>query len=430
MTATKTLGGIVRGSGRAGSSVGRGLSRGIGGIVTKGIPLIFKGALRAIPILGWALMAWDIITVIFTNWDSIVAGAKKAWNWIKKDGKQMAVDAYNYIKDKLGDAWTWVQDKASEAWDAIKEKASSMMDSIGQFFTDLGSDILQIITDAGTQAWDAFLELASSGILGIPLKFAAMAVDLISQAMSAGTSVGSALKDGIISMVTDAVAQAGSLIASIPGKIAGLGGSIMSGVRSLIPGKSKGGIVNSPTLAITGESGPEAIIPLSGNMRGTAHNLLKHAGAVLGYNVEQTGKKPMISHSKSFHRESFNQKSPMKMFARGGLIDRPTNAMAGEDGAEIIIPMAGKHRDRARQLVDEASSRIGGKSSSKGGGVGTLDNSVTIQKIEVHIHGADAQNAEASADAIIRALRKKLQKERRTKGKKLSLEEMMLGINT
>jgi len=427
MTATKTLGGIAKGSGRMGMKVGGLLTKGLGGIVMKGLPLVFKIGLRAIPILGWALMAWDIISTIFTNWDAIVAGAKKAWNWIKKDGKQMAVDAYNYIKDKLGDAWTWVQDKASEAWDAIKDKASSMMDSIGQYFTDLGSDILQIITDAGTQAWDTFLELASSGILGIPLKFAAMAIDLISQASSAGTSVGSALKDGIISMVTDAVAQAGSLIASIPGKIAGLGGKIMSGVRSLIPGKSKGGIVNSPTLAITGESGPEAIIPLSGNMRGTAHNLLKHAGAVLGYNVEQNGNKPMISHSKSFHREAHNQKSPLKMFARGGLIDRPTNAVAGEDGAEVIIPMAGKHRDRARQLIDEASSRVGGK--GKGQGIETFDNSVTIQKIEVHIHGQDAKNGDASADAFLRALRKKLQSERRKKGKNLSMEDMILGIN-
>lgn len=432
MTATKTLGGIARGSGRMGMRVGGLLTKGLGGVVMKGVPMVFKLGLRAIPILGWALMAWDIISTIFTNWDAIVAGAKKAWNWIKNDGKDMAISAYNYIKSKLGQAWTWVKQKASDAWDAIKEKASSMLDSIGQYFSDLGSDILQIITDAGQQAWDMFLELANKGILGIPGKFIAMAVKLISEARNSGTSVGQALKDGIVSMVSSAVAEAGSLIASIPGKIAGLGGKIMSGIKSVVPGLSKGGIVNSPTLSITGESGPEAVIPLSGNMRGRAHGLLKQAGAVLGYNVEPNGQAPKISHSASYHREAHNRKSPVKMFALGGMINRPTNAIAGEDGAEMIIPMAGKHRDRARQLIDEASSRVGGGRRGKSGGVGNveIDQSVTIQNLEIVIQGDAGRNPVGTAETIARELRKLLQRERRKRGKNLTMEQLIMQINT
>jgi hypothetical protein len=49
-----------------------------------------------------------------------------------------------------------------------------------------------------------------------------------------------------------------------------------------IPMLAKGGIVNSPTLAMIGEAGPEAVVPLSGNNAGMGgtYNITVNAGGI------------------------------------------------------------------------------------------------------------------------------------------------------
>ena len=63
------------------------------------------------------------------------------------------------------------------------------------------------------------------------------------------------------------------LLGDIWGMITNLGGGVSGAISGAtdfvnnfkIPGFAEGGIVNRPTLAMVGEAGPEAIIPLSGN---------------------------------------------------------------------------------------------------------------------------------------------------------------------
>jgi TP901 family phage tail tape measure protein len=128
----KGLGGM----GSLGLTAGKGLLKGFGGILTKGIPFLFKSAFRLIPILGWALMAWDIISTVWTNWDAIKAAGSKAWAWIKTDGVKYfnefcdwavttgipaiingTVELFKWIGDKLLEGLTW-------AWDQFKAKVS------------------------------------------------------------------------------------------------------------------------------------------------------------------------------------------------------------------------------------------------------------------------------------------------------------------
>ena len=64
----------------------------------------------------------------------------------------------------------------------------------------------------------------------------------------------------------------------------GLTGGIASGIggafKSIIPGLAEGGIVTKPTLAVVGEAGAEAVIPLNkaGSLGGTTINLTVNAG--------------------------------------------------------------------------------------------------------------------------------------------------------
>lgn len=84
---------------------------------------------------------------------------------------------------------------------------------------------------------------------------------VISKALS---FVGKAFVDYIINPIRTALDFIGKLISAL-GKIPGLGAvaGAIGGVVGKIPGMAEGGIVTGPTLAVVGEKGPEAVIPLN-----------------------------------------------------------------------------------------------------------------------------------------------------------------------
>ena len=130
-------GGAVRGLATTARGLGKGLLKGLGSVITKGIPMLFKGALRLIPFVGWAFMVWEAISLIWGNWDFLKTAGGKAWDW---------------IKSKAGLAWDWVKTKASGIWDSIttyasttwtniktaaSEKIASMKEAINDMFSGL-----------------------------------------------------------------------------------------------------------------------------------------------------------------------------------------------------------------------------------------------------------------------------------------------------
>lgn len=126
-----------------------------------------------------------------------------------------------------------------------------------------------------------------------------------------------------------------------------------------IPKLAKGGIVTSPTLAIIGEKGPEAVIPLSGKMLPrieTEYNSMDKeleslAKIALGGNTPQAKKdkkRGLISNAYEnlgFSKVAKEMSTIFKTFrdipklAMGGVVTKPTLAMIGESGAEAVIPL-------------------------------------------------------------------------------------------
>ena len=93
---------------------------GISGAVLSGMAMIGKlimFGLRAIPIVGWVLMAISIGIYLYRNWDTVKAKAKEIWGFISP-----------YI---IG-TWQSVSNMASSLWDGIK---SGMKSFVG-FFLD------------------------------------------------------------------------------------------------------------------------------------------------------------------------------------------------------------------------------------------------------------------------------------------------------
>lgn len=155
----KSLG---KGIGKASKSLGKGLLKGLGSVVTKGLPLLFKGALKLIPILGWAMLAWDAVKLVFTNWDAIKNGASTAWNWIKTKGVEYLGSAWNWIKTKAGETWNWIKTTASSSWESIKNWASNSWNTIKNKATSLMNSAWETIKGYATSAWNWISTTASS----------------------------------------------------------------------------------------------------------------------------------------------------------------------------------------------------------------------------------------------------------------------------
>lgn len=155
----RALGGIGKGIGRASAGIGKGLLKGLGSVVTKGLPFIFKAGFRLIPFLGLALMAWDIIKLVFTNWDAIKNGAAKAWNWIKNDGVKFLGQTWEWIKTKAGETWAWIKTTASTAWTSIKTWA---IEKFGGIWTDIKTKSSETWTSIKTKASEMWTSIKTT----------------------------------------------------------------------------------------------------------------------------------------------------------------------------------------------------------------------------------------------------------------------------
>jgi hypothetical protein len=140
----------------------------------------------------------------------------------------------------------------------LADKVEKVIRSIVGFFIGLPGKLL----DAGVQ----------------------IAVALFEMGVDWGKSIINAIVEGlrraggaIASFIMGLIPDVGSIVDSIVG---GARSKAKSLVKGLIPGLASGGIVTKPTLAVIGESGPEAVIPLSraGQMGGTTINLTINAG--------------------------------------------------------------------------------------------------------------------------------------------------------
>ncbi|CCD89855.1 membrane protein of unknown function [Bradyrhizobium sp. ORS 285] len=154
-----------------------------------------------------------LVATIIVNWDSITARTREVWSAIAafiKDDWQAIVQ---FLLPGVG---ALVIALAAH-WDTIKH--------------DIGG-AWQWILDFTTQLWGKITSAVTGAISGIE----------------------SAI-DGFVGSMQKAL----SAVSSLPGAVAGSAAGLIPNV----PKFAEGGIVSSPTLALVGEAGPEAIIPLS-----------------------------------------------------------------------------------------------------------------------------------------------------------------------
>lgn len=178
----------------------------------EGIKNIFGGVWETIK--GLALAAWDSIRLTFEPIGEFFSGC---WDKI--------TEAFSNIKD-------WFKQKFEEAWTAIK----NVFSGVGTFFGGIWNTIKEKFTTLGTNIGNAISDSVKSGINGV--------ISLIEKTINKAIRL---INGGI------------DLINLIPGVTVGK-------VKELsLPRLAKGGVVDSATIAMIGEAGKEAVVPLENN---------------------------------------------------------------------------------------------------------------------------------------------------------------------
>ena len=180
--------------------------------------------------------------LIYKNWDKIIAVLKETFVASFNKIKEVFGVVSNVIQTVFASKWAWIMPGGAfikailflknnwrEIWDGIKTTFRSVSDALIGIFENLKGRIVSI--------WDGMV----AGIKG-GLNVAIGAINRFIRAVNA-------------------------MRINVPRVSLPFGGSVGGysiGMPRLpeIPSLAKGGIVNRPTLAMIGESGPEAVVPL------------------------------------------------------------------------------------------------------------------------------------------------------------------------
>lgn len=214
--------------------------------------------LLANPFVAIAAAVVVMAIVIYKNWDAIKAFLLAAWQAIS----DFATMIFNGIKDffaKWGDEilaiitgpigliWYFIK----ENWETIKAFAVDIWNGISGTVTGAISTLKNGVTnglDAVKNAFSTVFNGIKSIVIGI--------MNNITGAVKGAINL-------VIGGVNTLIRGLNRINFSLPSWIPGVGGKSFGISIPEIPALAKGGIVDRPTLALIGEAGPEAVVPLS-----------------------------------------------------------------------------------------------------------------------------------------------------------------------
>ena len=206
-----------------------------------------------------------IIVLCIKYWDEIKAAGAKAWEWIKNAWNTAA----NWFNEKIiqpivrffSGMWDGLKNGASKAWEGIK----SVFSAVTGWFTNIF-----------TKAWQGVKNVFSAG---------GKIFDGIKEGIA---NVFKTVVNGIIGGINKVIAVPFNAINSALSKIRDisiLGLTPFSWIKTFsvpqIPKLARGGIIDSATIAMVGERGKEAVVPLENNL-GWLDKLASMLGDKLG----------------------------------------------------------------------------------------------------------------------------------------------------
>ncbi|HEM2742097.1 TPA: hypothetical protein U0594_002213, partial [Streptococcus suis] len=196
----------------------------------------------------------------------------EAWNAILQVFQglgQWFGDRWRDIENIFSKVGRWFGDKFSDAWNAVQ----NAFKSIGQWFGDRWRDITNVFSKTGSWFGEQFgkaYEGVKKAFSGIVEFFGGIWDRIKSTFTNVGTMVGNAIGgavrgviNGVLATVENTINSGIRLIngaISVINKLPGVNIGSFSTVS--LPRLARGGIVDSPTVAMIGEAGKEVVMPL------------------------------------------------------------------------------------------------------------------------------------------------------------------------
>ena len=205
---------------------------------------------------------WDTIVAIFQGiWDGIVAIFTPIGEWF--------ADRWNDITTVLADVAKWFGDMFQKAWNAL----TNIFSSIGTWFGERWNDVTTALSNVATWFGNIFktaFEAVKNAFSTIGSFFSGVWNTVKSIFVNAGQMVGSAVGGAFKSAVNAVLGTIENVVNGFIGMINGVIGLInkIPGVSLgsvgyvSLPRLARGGIVDSPTVAMIGEAGKEVVMPL------------------------------------------------------------------------------------------------------------------------------------------------------------------------
>ena len=205
---------------------------------------------------------WDVVVAIFQGiWDGIVAIFTPLGEWFS--------ERWNDITTALADVAKWFGDIFQKAWDALTNVFSSIGTWFGERWNDVTNALANVATWFGSVFKTAF-EAVKNAFSTIGSFFSGVWTTVKNIFVNAGQMVGSAVGGAFKSAVNAVLGTIENVVNGFVGMINGVIGMInkIPGVSLgsigyvSLPRLARGGIVDSPTVAMIGEAGKEVVMPL------------------------------------------------------------------------------------------------------------------------------------------------------------------------
>ena len=244
---------------------------------------VFSGIIDLVS--GVLKLLWDVVVAIFKSiWDAIVAIFSGVGSWFgeKFQGAWDAiVNIFTPIGSWFGERWAdvtnalanigaWFTDMFQKAWTGLTNIFSKLGSWFGERWNDVTSALSSVSNWFGemfTNAYNAVKDAFSS----IGDFFSGVWETVKSIFVNAGQMVGEAVGGAFKSAVNAVLGTIENVVNGFIGMINGVLGVVrnlpgLGWVGSVstvsLPRLARGGIVDSPTIAMIGEAGKEAVVPL------------------------------------------------------------------------------------------------------------------------------------------------------------------------
>lgn len=225
--------------------------------------------------------------------------AKEKWDSIKEKGKETVAT----VKGKVADTFSNVKTK----WDSIKEKGKSAVTtikgSVQKTFSNLKSKWDCIKNKTNTSTIKGSVSNAFNSAKSKWDKLKNKTVTVTANAKDKATEVFKGIANSFIRFINKAIDKINSKLKISVGYtlskiLKGLGMNVSGGSYQLfsipsIPYLETGGIISKPTVAMVGEHGKEAVMPLENNT-GWITQLAHSIVSIMGSNSNSSSQGPII----------------------------------------------------------------------------------------------------------------------------------------